>query len=254
MATNHIHTPLTLRQREILMGSLNPARVSSRKGTGNNTLSYMEAWDIKATLIRVFGFGGFSAEVVESKIERILTNAEHGGKTAWVVLASATVRLTIHQTGAIYAETAVSSQAGNQIGEVGDFAMKTAESDALKRCAIYLGTQFGLSLYNDGKPQDVVRVVLAPGAEWPPTPAQIEEYNAQLALNAGTPVEVPQTPQVAPQQPVQGGPNPIEEQAMMGNPNLTPEQNAANRDLLNRALGARAAKDAEQGQAAALED
>jgi hypothetical protein len=35
-------------------------------------------------------------------------------------------------------------------------AIKTAESDALKRAAINLGTQFGLSLYNNGSMRDVV--------------------------------------------------------------------------------------------------
>jgi hypothetical protein len=45
-------------------------------------------------------------------------------------------------------------------------ALKTAESDALKRAAIYLGTQFGLSLYKNGETADVVRRVLAPGQEW----------------------------------------------------------------------------------------
>jgi hypothetical protein len=35
-------------------------------------------------------------------------------------------------------------------------AIKTAESDALKRAAINLGTQFGLSLYNNGSLRDVV--------------------------------------------------------------------------------------------------
>lgn len=35
-------------------------------------------------------------------------------------------------------------------------AIKTAESDALKRAAINLGTQFGLSLYDNGSMKDVV--------------------------------------------------------------------------------------------------
>ena len=39
-------------------------------------------------------------------------------------------------------------------------AVKTAESDALKRAAINLGTQFGLSLYNNGSLKDVVGATL----------------------------------------------------------------------------------------------
>jgi hypothetical protein len=39
-------------------------------------------------------------------------------------------------------------------------AIKTAESQAFKRCAINLGDQFGLSLYNNGGTGSVVRAVL----------------------------------------------------------------------------------------------
>ena len=264
----HQLTPMTFEQRRALMMSLNGQRVSSRDGTRGAKLSYLETFDVKANLIRIFGFGGFSAEVVQSKIERILTNAEHGGKATWVVLATATVRLTIHQLGAVYTESAASSQAGSQIGEVADFALKTAESDALKRCAIYLGTQFGLSLYDKGSTNDVVREVLAQGQEWPPTPRQVKEYqdryrqtaqeqvrlNAENAQQQAVAAPAPQ-PTAQQQRPVQGGPNPIQQQGLPSNPNLTPEQSAANQALLEKALSARADLDAaqEQGQAAALE-
>ena len=43
-----------------------------------------------------------------------------------------------------------------------DFAVKTAESDALKRAATYLGTQFGLSLYDGGSTREIVRVLFEP--------------------------------------------------------------------------------------------
>lgn len=148
---------LTGKQVATLMGNLNPARVVELdKGKGGK-LKYLEAWDVKASLIRVFGFANFSAEVIDSQIVNVVPDGEQV-----LVLAKATVRLTIHATGAIYTETAAASQKGRQVGEVADFALKTAESDALKRCAIYLGTQFGLSLYNNGSTADVVRVVLDP--------------------------------------------------------------------------------------------
>jgi hypothetical protein len=41
-------------------------------------------------------------------------------------------------------------------------ALKTAESDALKRAATYLGTQFGLGLYNQGSTAEVVRKIVEP--------------------------------------------------------------------------------------------
>lgn len=220
-------TPITYAQQQVLMASLNPERISNRK-QGGSTLSYLEAWDVKATLIRVFGYGQFSADVVESKIERILTKAEAGGNANWVVLCSATVRLTIHQTGATYTETAVSSQAGAQIGEVADFAMKTAESDALKRAAIYLGTQFGLSLYDNGSKQDVIRRVFSPGQEWPrnPDPAPQQDVKEDAAAPAGPVNVVSQFAQPA--------------------PGVTPEQHQENLALMQRALSAKAAQSTPQ--------
>ena len=48
-----------------------------------------------------------------------------------------------------------------QRGESHDMAVKTAESDAIKRAAINLGTQFGLSLYNNGSLKDIVVMTLS---------------------------------------------------------------------------------------------
>lgn len=154
-------TPFTAEQIGKLASPIVGGRVEKRSGGGGSSLSYLAAYDVKATLIRIFGFGNFSADVTESEILRIEQDEQDSRK--YTVLAKATVRLMIHATGATYTETAAASQTGKQgIGEVADFALKTAESDALKRAAIYLGTQFGLSLYNNGSLQDVVGVVLEP--------------------------------------------------------------------------------------------
>jgi len=157
----------TEKQLQVLAAPLNAARISKRK-QGSSSVSYLEAWDVKATLIRVFGFGGFSADVIESELVDINKEATNSrGEQAIEVCAKATVRLHIKQFDVTYTEVAIASQKGKEIGEVADFAIKTAESDALKRAAIYLGTQFGLSLYNDGGTADVVRKIVAPGQEWP---------------------------------------------------------------------------------------
>ena len=173
--------PLTDAQLFYLSENLSPLLVSTRT-QGKATLSYMEAWQIKATLIRLFGYAGFSADVIESKVLRMQQDVpavdwrtengkrvkfpktdDHGNPVFnWSVTAMSTVRLTILQTGATYTESAAASQVGPDVGEVTDFAIKTSESDALKRAAIYLGTQFGLSLYNNGGTADVVGPVWAP--------------------------------------------------------------------------------------------
>lgn len=190
----HDSRSLTTDQLKALMGSLNPSRVS-RRGQGGRQLSYLEAWDIKAALIRVFGFANFSADVTDSRVLRMERDVpayngtgdkrqrrlDDEGNPAfnWSVTAQATVRLHIHLTGATYTETAIASQTGPDVGEVADFAMKTAESDALKRSAIYLGTQFGLSLYNDGGTSDVVRVLLDPD----------QKENLELSSESAKPAE-----------------------------------------------------------------
>jgi len=118
---------------------------------------------VKATLTRVFGFGGWSARTLEAKIIHSGTYTNSSNKEGIEVAAQTLVELHIHQLGATYSEATVASQKGADIGEVSDFAMKTAESDGLKRCAINLGTQFGLSLYDAGSTEDVIKVILAPG-------------------------------------------------------------------------------------------
>lgn len=155
---------LTPAQLAVLVQPINPNRVSRRDG-----FSYVEAWDIKAMLIRVFGFGGFSVEVLEDSIIDIRENGRQGTKKDGSprqpnVIARARVRLTVFGIGpsgqdAVYTESAVGSAFGPDIGDIAEQAIKTAASQGLKRCAINLGTQFGLSLYQNGSLQDVVQVM-----------------------------------------------------------------------------------------------
>lgn len=153
--------PLNTKQLEVLMKPLNPARVKTRS-QGGTSLSYLEAWDIKAMLIRVFGIGGFSANVMNAQI----VDVERSDDGKIKVAAMVTVQLHIPSLDCTYTETSVAGQTGRTFGDVADFAIKTAESDALKRAAVYLGTQFGLGLYNNGSTGEVVQVILADDQAW----------------------------------------------------------------------------------------
>ena len=139
-------------QYEQLLKPLNEKRVAKRAGGGGRSLSYLEAWDVKAHLIRIFGFGGWdwnvtsASEVFEEKTD----------KGNWSVAYKVIGRLTIADLGCNYTEAAIGSAMLPQRGEAHDMAIKTAESDAIKRAAINLGTQFGLSLYDNGSLRDVV--------------------------------------------------------------------------------------------------
>lgn len=237
--------PLTDPQLTQLMRDLHPGRVSSRKQGGAN-LSYLEAWDVKASLIRVFGFGGFSAEAEECEIVRVEDNIPkykgYGkdkveipieytpdgkmkyGTANFRVTARVKVKLTIPQLGATYSEWAASSQTGPDIGEVTDFSIKTAESDGLKRAAIYLGTQFGLSLYDSGSTLDVVKTVLAPGQEW--------HRGERLNPETGQPLAAKKAEAAAPAS--------ASSSVSHLRPNgVTEEQHAVNQALLDQAMTAK---------------
>lgn len=163
----HEKRPLSAQQIQILTMALDPARTSSRR-QGNSNLTYMEAWEVRRTLNRIFGFGGWAEQIVLGKVlkmeQDVPKGGSNGGTTAWRVTADTHTRLYIHQLATFFDGQAVSSQSGNVPGDVADFAMKTSASDALKRAAVNLGTQFGLSLYaskgNNVELNDVV------GAAW----------------------------------------------------------------------------------------
>lgn len=185
--------PLTSLQRKQLLADLNPNRVSKRTANGKSggkVMSYVEAWDVRATLTRIFGFGGWSGEVLNAQ----MIDSGKNGRGNPTVAMMVTYRLTIHQLGCIYTETAVSGQSGSDFGAAAEFAVKTAESDALKRCAINLGTAFGLSLYNDGQLADVVKQIQAPHqnarALRRQVVAEAKELEALVALEAGDAVEL----------------------------------------------------------------
>jgi hypothetical protein len=120
----------------------------------------MEAWDIRRQLIRVFGFGGHSTETLALDLvaER---ETKQGDRSRWTVVYRAQVRLTVYDGNGNRIGSWDDGAAGDSVnqpslGDAHDMAMKTALSQALKRCATNLGDQFGLSLYNDGSPEAVV--------------------------------------------------------------------------------------------------
>lgn len=157
-------TPLTpLQFMALAASSIDASRIAIR-----DKMSYIEAYDARATMIKIFNYGGWSYNIVDSDIVQIERDVPRsgGGTVNFRVTAKVQSNLYIPQLEASYSGVAVASQSGSQIGEVADFAIKTADSDAFKRCAMNLGTQFGLSLYNNGSLSDVVGGIYAPGYEF----------------------------------------------------------------------------------------
>ncbi len=154
---------LTSTQVDALLAPLHPSRVRQAQGQ-----AHLEAWDVRRHLLRVFGWGGWDFTVVSCDLVAQLDTPppSSGGKTRYTVVYRVLGRLTIKdpagQVLAVY-EDGATGDAANQpsLGDAHDMAMKTALSQALKRCAMNLGDGFGLSLYNNGRTEAVVGRSLA---------------------------------------------------------------------------------------------
>jgi recombination DNA repair RAD52 pathway protein len=182
---------LTGEQHDYLLNPLRSSRIATRSQGGKN-LSYLESWEVRAHLNRIFGFTNWDLDMIDYDhvADRPYRNND---KDMVEVIWKARMRLAVKdQYGehlASYTEAAVGSASGpaNLLAELHDNALKTAASDAMKRCAINLGTQFGLSLYDDGSRSDVVQTTLVfpegskKGTPAAPTPEQV----AALAHSAG---------------------------------------------------------------------
>ena len=131
-----------------------------KDGKGHSHLSQQ---DVVAHLIRVFGFGNFTTEVLalDCIAEKPRDTAKTGYKDKWDVAYRAMVRLTIfnekHEPVCFYEDASIGDAQNQTLGDCHDLAMKSAISLAKKRCAIHLGDQFGLGLYNKGSMLPIVR-------------------------------------------------------------------------------------------------
>lgn len=209
-------------QLRMLHGGINKNRVQNLRG-----LSHLEAWDVRRQLLRIFGFGGFSIETLSLDVvhshgqegfrKKNKQGEEYGPTyTAWTIVYRAQVRLTVFDTSGqeiCHWEDGAAGDAINQpsVGDAHDMAMKTSLSQALKRCAVNLGDQFGLSLYNDGSQDAVVGFSAAhPPQEWkqqPPPQPEPEDppVRPEPGANADEPAigrgEAPQVSESAPASP-----------------------------------------------------
>lgn len=157
---------LTPEQIDALLAPIDQRRVRQKDGA-----SHLEAWDIRRHLLRVFGWGGWDFEVIDASciLERSYWTGEgkeketHRGRhtVAYRVIGRLTIK---DQQGSVVAqfEDGATGDAQNQptFADAHDMALKTAMSQALKRCAINLGDRFGLSLYNKGGTGAVVAKTL----------------------------------------------------------------------------------------------
>lgn len=161
----NMYGKITQVQYATLMKPLNPSRIAERKQGGKN-LSYVEAYDIRAHLIRTFGFGNFDVQMLEYRCEfvrdvEIGKDKNPGIEVAYSARVQVTVRDEAGEAIATHIEGAVGSASGSvNYGDLHDNALKTAASDAMKRCMTNWGSQFGLSLYDNGSKREIVKGTL----------------------------------------------------------------------------------------------
>ena len=156
---------LTKDQYAFLCSPLHEQRVNHKQGQ-----SHLEAWDVRRHLIRCFGFGGYDTDKISTDLIREIEHkpTDPNGKSRWTVIYRAEVRLTVKRPDGselAHWDDGATGDGCNlpSLGDAHDFALKTAYSQALKRCAVNLGDQFGLCLYNGGDPAPVVlRSLVAP--------------------------------------------------------------------------------------------
>jgi Rad52/22 family double-strand break repair protein len=150
---------LTKQQVDLLLKQIHSKRVLTRAN-----MAYVEAHDIKAELNRVFGFANWCSDVQEQHMifedEVTMGNNKHG----WNVAYRSLVRLTICALDGTYLASYTEGHVGDSThpvrSEAHGNALTNSESYALKRCAVMLGDQFGLSLYNKGSLAPIVRWTL----------------------------------------------------------------------------------------------
>lgn len=157
---------LTQQQIDLLTQPLDPKRVKQSQGQ-----SHLEGWDVRAHLTRIFGFDGWDEQLLT--VDLVSERAIHDDKKkrdGWFVVYRCTMRLTIwgdtpegERAVAKISEEGAVGGAQNQpdLAAAHDLAMKEAMTQALKRCAINLGNQFGLSLYDGGSTASVAAPIEA---------------------------------------------------------------------------------------------
>lgn len=211
-------TRITPEQYDVLARPIKPIRVAKRSQSGKQ-LSYLESWDVRAHLIRLFGYANFDIETTDQYLVAVreYQSKSDESKPMAEAIWFAKVRLTVRDPQGNrlcrYTESAIGATAGpaSMIGEHHDNAVKTAASDALKRCAINLGNQFGLSLYQDGSTADVVKGSLvkpegAQAASADLSPEQVKTLRDSLGAEfvdedpppVAPPVPPPTTPPIPP--------------------------------------------------------
>lgn len=125
-----------------LQKPLDRAHVAQRE-KGGAQLSYVEGWHVIAEANRIFGFDGWTRELVDLIENTQPTQNQRGNH---IVSFRAKVRVTA--LGVTREGTGFGSGVSRDIHDAYESAVKEAETDAMKRAFMTFGNPFGLALYD----------------------------------------------------------------------------------------------------------
>lgn len=172
---------LTREQVELLLKPIHKKRVHVRDG-----MAYVEAFDIKAEMTRVFGFARWSSVVTEQVLLFEEQKQSNAGKPVWYVGYRSRVRIGVHAPDGTFLAEYEEGHAGDSThpvrGEAHGNAITNSESYAFKRAAVMaLLDQGGNSLYAKGslEPQTRWTLVMPPAdgdaQRWQPNTDDVPE-------------------------------------------------------------------------------
>ena len=127
-------------QVELLKEPILAKNVKEREagwGGKDNQLAYVEGYHVIDEANRIFGFGGWSSETIE-------TTCVNNEPRAVTYIAK--VKITVGDITRVGTGAGHGNQANHDNNH--ESAIKEAETDARKRAFMQFGNQFGLSLYN----------------------------------------------------------------------------------------------------------
>ena len=184
----------TQAQIDQLLKPIHPKRVLEAQGH-----SHVSQQDILAHLTRIFGFGNFDIDI--KNVELVFETDR--GNDRFDVCYKALVRLTIRDPFGNeichYENGSMETSQNQRRGDGHDLAYKSAISLSVKRAAIALGDQFGLSLYNKGqKAALVISTIVNGNAGTGDVQADVPQQVSLGNDEKEAPAEVETAPKIAP--------------------------------------------------------
>lgn len=181
-------------QNKMLSAPLSPSRVKKRQGAGGKGFDHIEGWDAIRQANEVFGFEGWSREMVELRETWSgMKRTQNGEKAAVAYIAR--VRITVYAEGRTVIREGVGFGNGDgfNLGDAHELAAKEAETDAMKRALSTFGYGFGLALYDKTK-EHVRDEPEEDGGEErtpPPPPPQQQRQQREAPKASEPPIDTP---------------------------------------------------------------